>query len=867
MNSIRYLVNRLRMFWGKSIRRQLAWSFSLVALVTILGSGYWLLALQRNILYEHSSKSAFDLAQTLAFSSASWVLANDVVGLQEVLKGAANTTNLKFAAVLSPRGEILASTQPEFIGRFFDDTISRTLLAKSAQPQTLLDQNNLIDVAAPIFANDSFIGWVRVELSRDTQNRELRVMVISGLVIAAFLVVTITLIAMALARRLTSELNHLTAVAIDAEHGRVFCREGTTRSDEVGVLARHLYQMLDAIEAEKQAKFASEARFRKLVQVLPIPLGEASKDGGIRAFNDCFEQTFGYSHEEIPTLDDWYQKAYPDAEYRRWAVETWNEAVRVALDSGQNIRPREYRITCNNGEQRIMDVAGVILGDDVLAIFIDITERMRNQEQLRRYKDHLEEEVQQRTADLVLARNAAEAANKAKSVFLANMSHELRTPLNAIMGFSNVMRNDAQLRDDQRLNLDIINRSGEHLLNLINDVLEMAKIEAGRVQLENIAFDFGGMIRDITDMLDIRARQKGLRLLVDQSSRFPRYIVGDQAHLRQVLINLVGNAIKFTDHGGVTLRLGIRDNAIKHLLIEVEDSGPGIAPEDQQRIFEPFEQLGEQSINKGTGLGLTITRQFVQLMGGTVGLCSNLGRGSIFIVELPLQEADESDVAMPQRQEGASVTGLAPGQPQYRILIVEDQTENQLLLTKLMESVGFKVRVAENGKRGVELFSEWQPQLIWMDWRMPLMDGEQATRAIRGLPGGDAVKIVAVTASVFVEQREELLQSGMDDFVRKPYRFNEIYECMVRQLGVKFVYEGSTQAEQPLAALMPDMLLDLSAELRQRLKDALESLENERIAAVIAEIATYDVMLGKTLAHLANNFDYPAILRAMEALG
>ena len=234
---------------------------------------------------------------------------------------------------------------------------------------------------------------------------------------------------------------------------------------------------------------------------------------------------------------------------------------------------------------------------------------------------------------------------------------------------------------------------------------------------------------------------------------------------------------------------------------------------------------------------------------------------------MPLKEASESDVDIPQRQESANVVGLAPGQAQYRILIVEDQAENRLLLSKLMETVGFKVRVAENGKRGIELFSEWQPHLIWMDRRMPLMDGDQATRAIRKLPGGDKVKIVAVTASVFVEQREELFKSGMDDFVRKPYRFHEIYDCLVRQLGVKFVYEGSNQTEPPVFALMPDMLLELPAELRQRLKDALESLEKERIAAVIAEIASRDEKLGKTLSHLADNFDYPAILRAMVALG
>jgi PAS domain S-box-containing protein len=861
MNPIGYL----RRLWGQSIQRQLTWSFSLAALLTILGAGYLLLSLQKDFLYSQGTKNAFDLAQTLSFSSVSWVLADDVVGLQEVLKGTSKTTDLKFAVVLSPRGEVLASTISEHIGKFFGDATSQRLLGSPAEPQTLLDEDNLIDVAVPIKVGNAFIGWVRVELTRDTANRELWKIAAAGLAIAIFLVMMISLVASGLARRLTRGLDHLVSVAIDAEHGRAFQREDIARLDEVGVLARHLYQMLDAVEAEKKAKFESEARFRRLVKVVPIPLSSVSKEGVILDYNDSFVEVFGYTHEDIPTIADWWRLAYPDEDYRRRVLATWNDALGTAMETGQNIQPNEYRVTCRNGDVRVMEIAGVVIGDDILAIFIDITERKQNEEALRRYKDHLEEEVQQRTADLVLARNAAEAANKAKSVFLANMSHELRTPLNAILGFSNVMRNDAQLRDDQRLNLDIINRSGGHLLTLVNDVLEMAKIEAGRVQLNNVAFDLGSMIRDVADMLGVRAKEKGLRLLIDQSSSFPRYIVSDEAHLRQILINLAGNAIKFTAQGGVTLRLGVRENSISHLLIEVEDSGPGIAPENQQRIFEPFEQLDEQGANKGTGLGLTITRQFVKLMGGSISLKSTLGKGSVFIVDLPLQEAKEADVVMPQPIEKSAVVGLAAGQPNYRILIVEDQLENQLLLTKLMESVGFQVKVAENGQRGVELFQSWQPHLIWMDRRMPVMDGQEATRIIRSLDGGQAVKIVAVTASVFLEQRTELIEAGMDDFVRKPYRFNEIYDCMVKQLGVRFIYEGVAEPAEDVAMLTAEMLLALPEPLRCELKSALESLEGDRIRHAIQQVGLHDRTLQKILSRLADNFDYPPILRILDA--
>ena len=521
-----------------------------------------------------------------------------------------------------------------------------------------------------------------------------------------------------------------------------------------------------------------------------------------------------------------------------------------------------------NGELRWEQVSASSIYDHIgnvsnfLYLRTDITDRIRNEEELRSYKDHLEEEVQQRTADLVLARNAAEAANQAKSVFLANMSHELRTPLNAILGFSGMMRKDPQMPESERANLDIINRSGEHLLTLINDVLEMAKIEAGRYQLETAPFDLGGMVRDVVEMMQIRAKAKGIQLLIDQSSRFPRFIVGDEARLRQVLINLLGNAVKFTDDGGVVLRLGTKHNTTSHLLIDVEDSGPGIAGEDQQRIFEPFVQLGGRERNKGTGLGLTITRQFIELMGGTIGLESTVGKGSLFHVSLPLSEVTDADVVKSKEVEKGEVVGLVPGQPEYRILVVEDQLENQTLLVKLMETLGLPTKVAGDGQEAIQLFQTWHPHLIWMDRQMPVMDGLEAMKRIRELPGGNAVKIVAVTASAFSEQRKEMLNAGMDDFVRKPYRFNEIYDCLANQLGVQFIYSGVPVSGEALE-LTAESLSVLPRGLRKDLTDALTNLDSERISRAIARVAPYDIKLKNALSTFADNFDYPTILKAL----
>ena len=481
-------------------------------------------------------------------------------------------------------------------------------------------------------------------------------------------------------------------------------------------------------------------------------------------------------------------------------------------------------------------------------------------------------QLEESSHQLELKAREAEAANQAKSLFLANMSHELRTPLNAILGFSQLMVRDDNVTAENKTSSKIINRSGEHLLNLINDVLEMSKIEAGKITLDNTPFDLHQLLLTIQEIFQIKAKAKRLWFKFILADDLPQYIVSDARKLRQLSINLLSNAVKFTQTGGVTLRAFVDksdrslDNKVK-LCFEVSDTGKGIAPEELDKLFDPFVQTksGIQS-QDGTGLGLAIGRQFAELMGGTIKVTSVLGEGSTFAFDFKVELAESSQVEVLSPLQ--TIKHLAPGQPKYRLVVVDDRFGDRLALLKLLQSVGFEPRTANNGAKAIALWQEWQPDLIWMDMRMPVMDGYEATRTIKSHPQGKKTIIVALTASAFEERREKAIQAGCDDFVPKPFDAQTIFDKLTQHLGVEFIYESDKNltVESPEATeiLSYGDLKSLSPELVTKLNKAAIAVDSTQIEQLIAEIPQDQQYIARAITEMLNKYDFDSIIDLTE---
>ncbi|MGB3236864.1 MAG: PAS domain S-box protein [Geitlerinemataceae cyanobacterium] len=577
--------------------------------------------------------------------------------------------------------------------------------------------------------------------------------------------------------------------------------------DTLGKAIVSAIEISDRKQMESELK-ESESKYRALVEASQDAIWSVNDRGCYTFVNPAVQQIYGYEPEyfigrSIADLAPPPDRDRLRAEFNRLFAEKtfFQQEVIHHTREGKPIHLLFNGIVRRNSEGHILGATGTAS---------DITDRKQTEIELQRAKE------------------AADAASRSKSEFLANMSHELRTPLNAILGFTQVMNRDATLSAEHQEYLQIISQSGEHLLELINNILEMSKIESGRIALYETQFDLSRLLDNVESMLQLKAKEKGLWLIFDKALNVPQYIQTDERKLCQVLINLLSNAIKFTEEGGVTLRvfglhnaegtaqMGKRGDFIptpQILHFEVEDTGLGIKPEELETLFVPFGQAeAGRKASEGTGLGLPISHRFVQLMGGEITVSSTVGRGSCFQFDLNLATIEKTALATQTRWLEAMP--IATKAIAYRIMIADDRPESRLLMVKLMESLGLQIKEAKNGQEAVVLWESWQPHLIWMDMQMPGMDGYHATQQIKArsrLQESDSsvkTAIVALTASAFERDRTAILSAGCDDFVSKPFREEIILEKLARYLGVRYCFAEPivpTHCDRPTSGAMPTL--------------------------------------------------------------
>lgn len=558
-------------------------------------------------------------------------------------------------------------------------------------------------------------------------------------------------------------------------------------------------------------------------------------------FGSCYAAFLNRVH---PDDRDWIDEAY-QAHLKEHA--DYDVEHRLLLNDGKIKYVHERRQTERDAEDKPIRTLGTVQ---------DITERKLIELELEQHRQHLEELVLVRTQQLEKSKNEAESANRAKSVFLSNMSHELRTPLNAILGFAQLIERDHNVSEAHRKELQTINRAGQHLLALINDVLEISRIEAGHSSSQCEAFDFNDLLIAIEDMIRNRADEKQLHFELQRVGQLPHFVKGDSHHLHQVLLNLLGNAVKYTDVGSITFNVTPFEDSI---CFEVTDTGVGISAEDLTHIFHPFYQT-ESGIAKGegTGLGLTISKEFVRLMGGEITVKSNVNQGSTFAFTIPLPEVDS--LAVVQKTHG-HVLQLAKEQQPIRVLVVEDNEDNRLLLSRILENVGFNVLCVENGKEAISAFELWQPHFIWMDMRMPVMNGYDASKAIRALPNGKEVKIAALTASAFQEDRDAILTAGCDDMLTKPLEEDCVFEVMKKLLSLKYNYEDKPEQEARSNATLDFNVLD--KDMRLALQQAAELLDVEAVQSLVVQIKESHPKQAKLLEQWLSEFCFEKIQQAV----
>jgi signal transduction histidine kinase/DNA-binding response OmpR family regulator len=632
---------------------------------------------------------------------------------------------------------------------------------------------------------------------------------------------------------------------------------------ELKTLNESIRKMVGMLDSRYRAMVESERRLALANTAAGIGIWDWNIAAGTVVWDSEMYRQY-HIDPACPDLFAAWQKAVLPEDYGP------SREIMAAVQRGEREYEEEFRIVWPDGQVRHIKAAALTLRDAggralrMVGANYDITERKQNEQELLRHRHHLEELVEARTTALSVAMAQAQEANRAKSVFLATMSHELRTPLNSVIGFSRLMTGSRTMSEEERGNLAIISRSGHHLLTLINDILELSKIEAGGAVLQCAPVQLQVLLEETIDMLSARARQQGIALVLDCSD-VPASIQADGTKLRQVLLNLISNGIKFSDRGSV--RLQVRSRALGQsastLSFAVLDNGIGIASADHARIFEPFSQAEAGTHKDGTGLGLSISREFVRLMGGSLQLQSTPGHGSTFHFDIDVEVLEPPAAAAPAAP--LVLPPAAAGAPGKRILVVDDNADGRRLLSSLLAPLGFLIHEAADGEQALAALGQFEADLVFMDWRMPGLDGLAATRRIRA-GSGRQPRVVMLTASAFEDERQQALAAGADDFLRKPIEHDKLMPVIERQLGLRLhVAQADPAAPPATARLEAHALRTLPRALRAELRATLLELNLDRLAQLLAPLKSTDPALLAAIDMMLAAYQYPQICELIDA--
>ncbi|EGW22821.1 ATP-binding protein [Methylobacter tundripaludum] len=711
------------------------------------------------------------------------------------------------------------------------------------------------------------------ELNRQTRNT-LRVFAIGVIVLLA--TVALGLLA-ALQKSIVGPISTLAETVEQVHsHADYSQRVLTSGTDEVARLSQSFNAMMDAIQEREDDLRRLMLFQRTLLDNVAHGIISTAPDGTVTSFNRAAESLLGYTADEVigkqtPAL--WHDTE----EVAQYALHLSEELGETILPGFAvfSARPRrnlteekEWTFIRKNGARvpvllsvtALRTESGQITG--FVGLTYDLTERKQAENELRRHKDQLEETVQQRTADLLLARDAAEAANKAKGLFLAHMSHELRTPLNGILGYAQILQRDELVGERKAAALNIIRQSSEYLRALIDDILDLSRIETGRLDFVLSNISLAKFLRGVTDIVGLRARQKGLEFSCELAADLPAGIRCDERRLRQVLLNLLTNAVKFTDSGQVVLRVGRVGPS--RFSFAVEDTGIGIEQNELELIFRPFEQVGDlQRRLGGTGLGLAISRQLMRYLGSDIVVESRVGKGSTFRFEVELQAASSSTPVLLNPMQ--VITGYKG--PHRKVLIVDDVASNRAVLVDLLSPLGFGIIEACDGIEALELAQAAIPDLILMDIVMPKMDGEEVTHLLRQLPALAQVPIIALSASASNADETKCLQAGANAFLPKPVDQDELLAQMAALMQLEWITVPRTELTPNPGELAEMLILPPAAEMQELYRLALTGNMRDilQYAERIAGIDPSYQAFATHLRQLANGYQSKAILAFAEA--